>query len=371
MNQPYLQLSGINKHFGNFTALKEIDLSLNRGELICFLGPSGCGKTTLLRIIAGLETQSSGVIHQDGRDISHAPIEKRDYGIVFQSYALFPNLTIYQNIAYGLVNQKMPKKVIETRVTELLETVGLSGSENKYPAQLSGGQQQRIALARALATSPNLLLLDEPLSALDATVRTHLRQEICHLQKKLGITTIMVTHDQEEALSIADRIVVMNHGKIEQVGTPFEIYSNPLSPFVASFVGRVNELSGKSLGNHQFQFGKQRVSLPENMDPQKEHIPQGDHVMAYIRPEDYEIIAYQSDQNSPNTQNHQTDGFTGIIENLEFLGSHTLATFNTPENKTPLTLLFSLQDNLKHQISIGKSLKIRFPESKMNIFRSA
>lgn len=375
MTQPYLLLSGINKSFGNFTALKEIDLSLNRGELICFLGPSGCGKTTLLRIIAGLETQSSGMIQQDGRDISHAPIEKRDYGIVFQSYALFPNLTIYQNIAYGLVNQKMPKKVIAARVTELLETVGLSGSEHKYPAQLSGGQQQRIALARALATSPNLLLLDEPLSALDATVRTHLRQEICHLQKKLGITTIMVTHDQEEALSIADRIVVMNHGKIEQVGTPFEIYSNPVSPFVASFVGRVNQLSGKSLGNRQFQFGNQTVSLPynsknlstntENTDHSEnpESIPQGDHVMAYIRPEDYEIIADQ--------QSNQTEGFTGIIENLEFLGSHTLATFNTPENDTPLTLLFSLQDNLKHQISIGKSLKIRFPESKMNIFRSA
>ncbi|MHC5225004.1 putative 2-aminoethylphosphonate ABC transporter ATP-binding protein [Ignatzschineria sp. LJL83] len=365
MNQSYLQLSGIHKRFGNFTALKEIDLSLNRGELICFLGPSGCGKTTLLRIIAGLETQSSGMIHQDGRDISHAPIEKRDYGIVFQSYALFPNLTIYQNIAYGLVNQKMPKKAIKARVTELLETVGLSGSENKYPAQLSGGQQQRIALARALATSPNLLLLDEPLSALDATVRTHLRQEICHLQKKLGITTIMVTHDQEEALSIADRIVVMNHGKIEQVGTPFEIYSNPVSPFVASFVGRVNQISGKSLGNRRFQFGEQTVSLPDNSENNEnpENIPQGDNVMAYIRPEDYEIVADQ--------QSNQTEGFTGIIENLEFLGSHTLATFNTPENDTPLTLLFSLQDNLKHQISIGKSLKIRFPESKMNIFRSA
>lgn len=356
MNQPYLRLSGIQKKFGSFTALNNIDLSLNQGELVCFLGPSGCGKTTLLRIIAGLETQTEGLIYQDGEDISHAPIEKRDYGIVFQSYALFPNLTIYQNIAYGLVNHSVPKQIIKNRVTELLETVGLSGSEEKYPAQLSGGQQQRIALARALATSPNLLLLDEPLSALDATVRTHLRQEICALQKKLGITTIMVTHDQEEALSIADRIVVMNHGKIEQVGTPFEIYSNPLSPFVASFVGRVNQLSGTSLGEQKLQFGTQEVTHLEG------DFPKGDSVTAYIRPEDYEIIPIDQSQ---------SHGFTGVIESVEFLGSHSLATFNSPQNQAPLTLLFSLQDQLKHQITIGKSLKVHFPESKMNIFRSA
>jgi len=358
MNKSYLHLSGIQKHFGDFTALKNIDLSLQKGELICFLGPSGCGKTTLLRIIAGLETQTAGTIHQDGREISHAPIEKRDYGIVFQSYALFPNLTIYDNIAYGLVNLKVSKKTIKARVTELLETVGLQGSEQKYPAQLSGGQQQRIALARALATSPNLLLLDEPLSALDATVRTHLRQEICSLQKKLGITTIMVIHDQEEALSIADRIIVMNHGKIEQVGIPYEIYTHPISPFVANFVGRVNQVTGMSLGNQQFQFGQQEVTLLNADD-----LSQGTCVTAYIRPEDYEIIK--------SNESSQSRAFSGTIENLEFLGSHTLATFHTPQNRTPLTLLFSLQDNLKYQIAIGKSLNVRFPESKINIFRSA
>lgn len=363
MSTPYLNLRKIQKKFGSFIALNEIDLTINQGEMVCFLGPSGCGKTTLLRIIAGLETQTEGVIIQDGQDISHAPIEKRDYGIVFQSYALFPNLTIFQNIAYGLVNKKKPKAVIKARVTELLATVGLTGSEEKYPAQLSGGQQQRIALARALATSPNLLLLDEPLSALDATVRMHLRQEICNLQKKLGITTIMVTHDQEEALSIADRIVVMNHGVIEQVGTPHEIYTQPASPFVANFVGRVNQLNGISLGNHQYQLGKSTHHIP-----QLEALSKGTKVTAYIRPEDYEIISPAME----NTLNgiDGVNSIDGCVNSLEFLGSHTLVGFKTTENNKPLTLLFSLKDQLDHGIEMGKSLKIRFPESLMSIFRS-
>ncbi len=224
---PYLRLTDIHKQFGGFTALRDVSLDITKGEFVCFLGPSGCGKTTLLRIIAGLESQSAGRIEQNGRDISALPPAERDYGIVFQSYALFPNLTVADNVAYGLVNRKLPRAEIRARVAELLKLVGLPGSEGKYPAQLSGGQQQRIALARALATSPGLLLLDEPLSALDAIVRVHLRQEIRGLQRKLGVTTIMVTHDQEEALSVADRIVVMNQGVIEQVGTPMRGLSRP------------------------------------------------------------------------------------------------------------------------------------------------
>ena len=200
MNATYLRLAGIRKDFGSFTALADIDLDIAQGEFVCFLGPSGCGKTTLLRIIAGLEVQTAGRIELAGRDISTLPPAERDYGIVFQSYALFPNLSIADNVAYGLVNRKVPKAQARARVTELLALVGLPGSEAKFPAQLSGGQQQRIALARALATSPGLLLLDEPLSALDAIVRVKLRQEIRSLQRKLGVTTIMVTHDQEEAL---------------------------------------------------------------------------------------------------------------------------------------------------------------------------
>ena len=239
----------------SFEALTGVALEVSRGELMVFLGPSGCGKTTLLRIIAGLETQDTGTIVQDGRDISRLPAIKRDYGIVFQSYALFPNLTIFDNVAYGLVNRRQGRGAIAARVAELLALVGLPDRGAKYPGQLSGGQQQRIALARALATSPGLLLLDEPLSALDALERVRLRGEIRALQQRLGVTTIMVTHDQEEALSMADRIVVMNHGRIEQVGTPREIYETPATPFVADFVGKVNVLPAVAEGGGRFRVG--------------------------------------------------------------------------------------------------------------------
>lgn len=240
MPQQYLNVENVYKSFGNFTALNDINISVNKGEFICFLGPSGCGKTTLLRTIAGIEQQSGGKITQAGKDISHLPTEQRDFGIVFQSYALFPNLNVSDNITFALRERGMNKSQAEALMNQWLEKIGLAGSNQKFPAQLSGGQQQRVALARALVLSPGLLLLDEPLSALDAKVRAHLRTEIRTLQKQLGITTIMVTHDQEEALSMADRIVVMNQGRIEQIDTPTEIYRNPASEFVARFVGNIN-----------------------------------------------------------------------------------------------------------------------------------
>src|ERR671911_862058 len=243
-DQPFLKIERLSKRFGAFTALKDIDLEVRRGEFVCFLGPSGCGKTTLLRAIAGLDPQDEGRIEIAGRDVSRAPPADRDFGIVFQSYALFPNLTVAQNVGYGLVNRRKGAAEIKRRVDELLALVGMPEQGRKYPIQLSGGQQQRVALARALATSPGLLLLDEPLSALDARVRIRLRDEIRALQKRLGLTTVMVTHDQEEALTMADRIVVMNQGAIEQVGTALEIYREPASPFVADFVGKVNVLAG-------------------------------------------------------------------------------------------------------------------------------
>src|SRR5512145_497125 len=260
-----LRLEAIHKAFGDFVALQSIDLVIHPGELVCFLGPSGCGKTTLLRIIAGLERQTRGTIFQNGRDISGAPPAARDYGIVFQSYALFPNLTIAQNVAYGLVNRRKGRAEISARVAELLTLVGLPDAGAKYPSQMSGGQQQRVALARALATSPSLLLLDEPLSALDAKVRERLRGEIRQLQRRLRVTTIMVTHDQEEALSMADRVVVMNHGVIEQIGSPEEIYRDPATPFAADFVGKTNLLPAERAGDNRILVGEQRFEC--DLDP--------------------------------------------------------------------------------------------------------
>ena len=239
---PFLSVRQVTRKFGTFTALDGVSLDVAQGEFVCLLGPSGCGKTTLLRIIAGLEAQDGGQIVAGGRDISNLAPRERDYGIVFQSYALFPNLTVAQNVAYGLDTGNGNRARMQARVSEMLALVGLAGSEAKYPSQLSGGQQQRVALARALAPAPSLLLLDEPMSALDAQVREHLRIELRRLQRKLNVTTLMVTHDQDEAMAMADRIAVMSNGRIEQTGSPTEIYSRPATGFVAGFVGQANWL---------------------------------------------------------------------------------------------------------------------------------
>lgn len=214
----YLEIKNVNKYYSKFHVLKNISLSIEKGEFISFLGPSGCGKTTLLRVISGLEELNSGNIFLKGKDISILHPSKRNFSIVFQSYALFPNMTTWENIAYGLKNKKMPKDLIEKKVKSVLEMVGLFSISNKYPNEMSGGQQQRVALARAVALEPDILLLDEPLSALDAKVREKLRNDIKSLQKKLGLTTIMVTHDQEEALSMSDKIMIMKDGEIMQWG---------------------------------------------------------------------------------------------------------------------------------------------------------
>jgi len=243
-----LQLRDIHKTFGAYQALDGVSLDVSAGELVCLLGPSGCGKTTLLRCIAGLERQHGGGIFFGDRDVSTLPPQARDYGILFQSYALFPNLTVAQNIGYGLAGNS--RETLRARVAEMLELVGLKGSEQKYPGQLSGGQQQRVALARALAPAPKLLLLDEPMSALDARVREHLCGELRRLQKSLGITTVMVTHNQDEAMLMADRIAVINHGRVEQYATPQEIYRAPATPFVAEFVGQGNWLPYERDGEH-------------------------------------------------------------------------------------------------------------------------
>ncbi|CDQ40521.1 MULTISPECIES: ATP-binding cassette domain-containing protein [Virgibacillus] len=239
-DRSYLSISHVQKKFGRFTALNDISVDINKSEFVCLLGPSGCGKTTLLRIIAGLEEPSKGTIIMADKDMTNVPPAKRNFGIVFQSYALFPNLTALQNVIFGLKTKKLTQKEIKDRAREALALVDLEQVGHRYPAQLSGGQQQRVALARAVALSPDFLLLDEPLSALDAKVRERLRYEIRSIQEKLKITTIMVTHDQDEALTMADKIVVMNEAKIMQVGTPLEVYERPINAFVADFIGSIN-----------------------------------------------------------------------------------------------------------------------------------
>ena len=240
----FLEISALKKDFGNHTAVHDFAIEIKRGEFVTFLGPSGCGKTTILRMIAGFESPSAGVIKFDGRDVTQLPTNQRNIGMVFQSYALFPNMTVADNIGFGLKVAKMAAAQIRSRVDEMLALIKLTPLAGRYPWQLSGGQQQRVALARALANKPQVLLLDEPLSALDAKIRVSLREEIRALQRELGITSIFVTHDQEEALSISDRIVVLNEGRVEQIGTPSEVYNFPRTRFVASFVGTLNLLSG-------------------------------------------------------------------------------------------------------------------------------
>lgn len=236
----YLSVENATKTFGKFIALDDVSISIEKGEFVCLLGPSGCGKTTLLRIIAGLTETDAGTVSVEGETLSNLPARKRGFGIVFQSYSLFPNMTVAENIGYGLKIRGAPNDRIAARVRELLDLIKMPTLADKFPAQLSGGQQQRIALARAIAVDPRVLLLDEPLSALDAKVRADLRGEIRHLQRSLGIPTLMVTHDQEEALALADKIICMNHGTVVQAGPPEDLYHRPATRFVADFMGTSN-----------------------------------------------------------------------------------------------------------------------------------
>ena len=353
--EAFLSLADIAKQFGRFTALSGVSLEVARGNLVTFLGPSGCGKTTLLRIIAGLETQDRGRIVQNGRDISRLPAVKRDYGIVFQSYALFPNLTIHDNVGYGLVNRRAGRARIRSRVAELLALVGLPDAGAKYPGQLSGGQQQRIALARALATSPGLLLLDEPLSALDALERVRLRGEIRALQQRLGVTTIMVTHDQEEALSMADTVVVMNQGRIEQVGTPRQIYREPASAFVADFVGKVNVLSAVAEDAGRFRV----CGVSVGAVPGAPHVAPGTRVKLYLRPEDVQVNgAVGAEASRANAQ----------VQKIEFLGAFCLVTVRCGEQQDqPLLVTLSRQSLDRMALDEGAPVSVGFPPECMRL----
>jgi len=343
----FLEINNVSKKFGNTQAVNDFNLQVEKGELVSFLGPSGCGKTTTLRMVAGFEIPSGGKIIMGGADITDMPANKRDVGMVFQSYALFPNMTVADNIGFGLKVMKKSQSETQQRIKEMLELINMPEYAHRYPYQLSGGQQQRVALGRALALRPDVLLLDEPLSALDAKIRVSLRSEIRAIQRKLGITAIYVTHDQEEALSISDRIVVMYEGKIEQVGTPFEIYNFPKTTFAANFVGTLNTASAELIDPEKGILKMDGVQLvsAENLQGHKK----GDTVKFSVRPERFSFASEIKKDNVLDC----------TIENITFLGSvvririkvgntkFNMDTFNNPFLELP-----KIGD--KHQVTCSR-----------------
>ncbi len=315
----YLELQGVRKGFGHVVALEALDLGLGRGELFSLLGPSGCGKTTALRIVAGFEVPDRGRVVLDGRDITDVPPNRRDMGMVFQAYSLFPNMTARENVEFGLRIRKRPAEERARRARELLELVGLGQHSDRYPYQLSGGQQQRVALARALAIEPRVLLMDEPLSALDARVRVTLREEIRRIQAQLGITVLYVTHDQEEALSISDRVAVMSAGRVEQIGTPPEIYGAPATPFVAEFVGTMNRLEAVV---EDGAAGRVRAGTARLVADAVRGRSPGERVLVLIRPESLSVEPL-SDGEAPE------GALVGRVAAQVFLGATTRLKIDT------------------------------------------
>jgi putative spermidine/putrescine transport system ATP-binding protein len=305
----HLALSNISKKFSDTPAVIDFNLEVKKGEFVSFLGPSGCGKTTTLRMIAGFEVPTTGRVVLDDVDITEKAPNQRNVGMVFQAYALFPNMTVAQNIGFGMRIHREPETAIKERVAEMLTLINLEKKGNSYPYELSGGQQQRVALARALANRPQVLLLDEPLSALDAKIRVALRAEIRSIQRKLGITAIYVTHDQEEALSISDRIVVMSQGQMEQVGTPFEIYNFPQTAFVASFVGTLNTTDAEVIDpvKKLIRIDGVQLETAEQLDDRQK----GDKIRIAIRPERLNFVSVERKVNVLDC----------TIENITFLGS--------------------------------------------------
>ena len=351
-----LKLENISKIYGKLYAVNKINLDVNEGEFLTLLGPSGCGKTTTLRMIAGFEKPDEGNLIYDGKIINDYIPQKRNFGIVFQSYALFPHMKVNENIAFGLKMHKFPKDKIEERVNSLLDLVGLLEHGEKYPPQLSGGMQQRVALARALAPSPELILLDEPLSALDAKIRVKLRAEIKQLQVELGITTVYVTHDQEEALSISDRVVVMKHGVIEQVDKPIDIYKNPVSKYVADFVGTSNFFEGNFIENGgSFVEGKGFKIKVEN--------PNGisGKVTAAIRPEKIEFLKSISAEGI-----EKSNIFEGMLTVIVFLGLMVRLVVKIGNTDVIVDYLEKRFEELG--VSRGDMIKLYFPPDAFTVY---
>lgn len=324
----YLELQELRRAFGAVVALDGINVSMNKGEFLSLLGPSGCGKTTALRLVAGFDRPDSGSIAIDGKDITHLSPSRRDMGMVFQAYSLFPNLTAEQNVEFGLRIRKHKRGARRKRVSELLELVGLGHAGKRYPHQLSGGMQQRVALARALAIEPRVLLLDEPLSALDAKVRVQLREEIRRIQTQLGITTLYVTHDQEEALSVSDQVAVMWSGRIEQKGTPSEMYGAPATPFVAEFIGTMNRLESVVVDgtSGEIEHAGRRLTVHAARGRTK-----GERVLVLVRPELLELEP-SADGRGENTLTGEvlTHTFLGSVTRLKIVGQETVLIADVP-----------------------------------------
>jgi len=341
----HVELHELRRSFGDFEALKGINVALASGEFLSLLGPSGCGKTTALRLVAGFDRPTSGRVVVDGKDVSGVPPNKRDMGMVFQAYSLFPNMTAEQNVEYGLRVRRHHRGDRRKRVADLIDLVGLSHATKRYPHQLSGGMQQRVALARALAIEPKVLLLDEPLSALDAKVRVQLREEIRRIQLELGITTIYVTHDQEEALSISDRVAVMYGGRIEQVGPPAEMYGAPATPFVAEFIGTMNRLPSSVGEDGSVEYGGVRLQVDAARGR-----PRGERVLLLVRPETVELEPL-ANGDAP------TGSLVGPVVSHTFLGSVTRVRIDVGE----IHVTADVPTSRVGATPIGSRTAVRFP----------
>lgn len=343
-----LAIQKLNKNYGPVNALSDISLSVENGQFVCLLGPSGCGKSTLLRIIAGLETASTGTIALDDRDITHVPAHLRDFGMVFQSLALFPHLSVGENIAYPLRIRGVQKEVLDTEVKRLLTLVRLPDVAHRSIAQLSGGQRQRIAIARALALKPKLFLLDEPMSALDAKLREAMQVELKRLQQELGITTFLVTHDQREAMTTADIVVVMSGGVIQQVAPPLEIYRNPANAFVADFIGVANLIEGRVASQGRVSVPGGEVNIP--------HAPASGTITFSVRPEDLEIRHEPSESS-----------MAGQIAFTRHLGASIEV--NVAIEGQPKDLVVALSSRQESKLSIGQAVHVHVPGSACVVLR--
>jgi putative spermidine/putrescine transport system ATP-binding protein len=337
----YLELHELHKRFGAVTAIHEIDISLERGEFFSLLGPSECGKTTALRIVAGIERPTSGRVFVAGKDVTDVPPARRDMGMVFQAYSLFPNMNAAENVEFGLRMRGWPKKDRRRKVAELIELAGLSEIAKRFPHQLAGGMQQRVALARALAIEPRVLLIDEPLSALDALVRVQLREEIRRLQTRLAITTLYATHDHEEALSISDRVAVVNDGRVEQIGVPAEIYDEPQTPFVAEFIGTMNRLEATVTGEGEVDFKGTRLRVDSARGR-----PSGERVLVLVRPE---TVALE-----PTTDG---GGLAGEVVAHVFLGATTRLKVDSAGNE----LSADVPSGRAISLPVGSRVSATFP----------